>query len=128
MNRTVATLIFAVLLSVAILWAGGVGLVSYRNWHDTHRRIELKRDAEKQSCAERYYDHDAKQRCEHLHDVKYVTEINVAKATRALIAGGPLILILIVGVMILRGSAAKEKERQRRARSTGRRRTNRSPA
>lgn len=128
MSRTVVVLGFAVLLSVAILWAVGIAVVSVRHWHDTHTRIEATRDAAKQDCLERYYDHDAKLRCQHLHDVKFVTDINIAKATRAVIAAGPTVLLLIVAMLTWRSDKARNTQRVTRARSAGRSRTAQNPA
>ncbi len=125
MNRTVVVLGFAVLLSVAILWAGGIGLVSYRQWHDTHVRIERKRDAGKQECTKRYVDEGAKIRCMHLFDTQYVMEINIARATRTLIAAGPLLGLLAALLIVWRSAAARDKARALRDRSAARRRTDR---
>ncbi|MDF1792160.1 MAG: hypothetical protein P1U88_09640 [Thalassobaculaceae bacterium] len=128
MNRTVVVLSFAVLLSAAILWAGGIALVSYRHWHDTHTRIAAKRDVAKDDCAARYYDLDAKLRCEHLHDVKFLTEINIAKATRGTVAAGPLVLLLLAGWLMLRSDRKRKAARIAGSRPLSRRRDNRSPA
>jgi hypothetical protein len=121
---------FAVLLSVALLWAGGVALVSYNHWHDTRSRIERKRDDGKQHCAGTYTDHQAQDRCEALHDVQFVTELNIARATRALIGGGPLIVLLLAGFAARRpGNRARGRTRiratSRRAAARGAHQTSR---
>lgn len=126
MNRTVVVLGFAVLLSVAILWAGGIGLVSYRQWHDTHVRIERKRDAGKQECTKTYVEEDARIRCMHLFDTQYIMEINIAKATRVLIAAGPLLGLLIVLLVAWRSAKARAGAQALRDRSAARRRADRT--
>jgi hypothetical protein len=125
MNRTVAVLIFAVLLSAAILWAGGAGIVAYRNWHDTHARIERTRDTGKNDCGARYGDLDAVQRCKDLIEVRYVTDLNIARVTRAAIALGPLIAVALAALTAWR--SASERARRRRD-SLPARRSNRSSA
>lgn len=126
MNRTVVVLGFAVLLSVSILWAGGIGLVSYRHWHDTHTRIERKRDAGKQECTTRYLEEDAEFRCMHLFDTQYVIEINIAKATRVLIAGGPMIALLIIALVAWQSARSRDRTRAQREQAAARRRANRT--
>jgi len=96
MNQTVLTVIVAVLFSIAVLWGGAVGLISYRNWHDTHSRVEMKREAEKQHCFVDYTQQDAVERCVQLHDVQYVTEINIAIATRVAIAAAPTLVVALI--------------------------------
>lgn len=127
MNRTVVVLGFAVLLSVSLLWAGGIGLVSYRHWHDTHIRIERKRDAGKQECVTRYLEEDAELRCMHLFDTQYVIEVNIAKATRVLIATGPLVALLLVALVAWQSARSRRKARDLRDRAAARRRANRNP-
>lgn len=127
MNRTIVVLGFAVLLSVSVLWAGGIGLVSYRHWHDTHTRIERKRDAGKQDCTTRYLEEDAEFRCMHLFDTQYIIELNIAKATRVLIAAGPLITLLIAALIGWQSARSRTRALALRARSTARRRAHRAP-
>ncbi|WPZ32250.1 hypothetical protein T8K17_13465 [Thalassobaculum sp. OXR-137] len=104
MNRTVVVLGFAVLLSAALLWAGGVALVSWRDWPDTRQAVERSRDAGKADCAATYSDPEAKERCTALHDVKFVADLNIARATRGLIGGGPLIVLLLAALAVRRSA------------------------
>lgn len=116
MSRTVVVLGFAVFLSAAILWAGGVTIVSVRHWNETHDRIDAKREAAKLECVGRYLDQDAMLRCQDLHDVRYVAEVNIAKATRAVIAAGPLVILLIAAFLMWRSATARDAARILRAR------------
>ncbi|MCR9073129.1 MAG: hypothetical protein NXI18_15560 [Alphaproteobacteria bacterium] len=106
MNRPLVVVGFSVLLSLSVLWAGGVTLVSYRAWDATRAEIEHKRDTGRRGCAGRYSERDARERCEDLFEVQYVTEFNIALATRALIAVGPLLMLCAVA-MIGRRSARR---------------------
>lgn len=128
MSRTVVVLGFAVLLSVATLWAGGATLVSVRHWNETHDRIDAKRRAAKAACVGRYLDQDAMLRCQHLHDVRYVAEVNIAKATRAVIAAGPLLVLLTAALVMWRKARTKETARLERERSAARRTARPDPA
>ena len=104
MNRTVVVLAFSVLLSVALLWAGAVALVSWRDWPETRRDVERTRDIGKADCAATYSDPEAKDRCTGLHDVKFVADLNIARATRVLIGGGPLIVLLLAALGLRRST------------------------
>ena len=106
MNRTFVVLGFAVLLSLCVLWIGGVAVVSLRHWEATRAEIEHKRDTGQRGCAGRYPEPHARERCEDLFDVQYVTELNIARATRVLIAVGPLLMLCAVA-MIGRRSARR---------------------
>lgn len=104
MNRTVVVLVFSVLLSATLLWAGGVALVSWRQWPETRRAVERIRDTGQAECTATYSDPEAKDRCADLHSVKFVADLNIARATRALIGGGPLIVLLLAAVAIRRSA------------------------
>lgn len=104
MNRTIVVLGFAVLLSAALLWAGGVALMSWRQWPDTRGAVERTRDAGQAECATTYSDPEAKDRCADLYAVKFVADLNIARATRVLIGGGPLIVLLLAAVAFRRSA------------------------
>lgn len=106
MNRSVVILGFSVLLSLSLLWVGGVALVSFRHWDATRAEMEHNRDVGRLGCASRYPEPDARERCEDLFEVQYLTEFNIALATRALIAAGPLLLLCAVA-MVGRRSARR---------------------
>ncbi len=90
MTRTGASIVLSVAVVVSVLWGLAMAATFSSNWPDTVRVIAQERAAGKRGCATRYYDAEARERCEGLFDVEYIGQINTAIATRVLIAAGPL--------------------------------------
>lgn len=82
----------------AMVWAVVVGGQYAGNWSPVVANIARDRDAGMRGCSSRYYETDARQRCEVLFETQYVMEYNTAVFTRLLISLGPL---AGVGVWVL---------------------------